>query len=557
MWEGVNYPQTALHAVSNGFTHGSLALARRLLARKPAGCDLDVGRGAGGSPLDLAVHSGLSEIALLLIRHGADVNARDGGGGTPLMRAAAIETAIGGSDLIKLLVANGARLDAADSRGRTAAHWAGAWFYHNPAAAPHFWSSHPAISLAAEYGQVDALRVLRQLDEAAGEKHAASEEGAAGGRTPHLAARIPLLRQVDKNGRTPLALAREQHGSDYALLAALRDVAEAIPLPRSLLADASFSLEELPISVDVNVDLPKDFIFIAECVPLVGRPGAADEASPAEACGCVICIPGACPSLKVSVGSRAPSAACLHNVAAELDWSERTAHAGLLRKCMDSPPHRAFALLISTKHPVLICFATARALIKLLSSDHPRAAAAAGAALYLLPSLPDLVPSGTSRGVSESWRRRVRLAAETPAGDLDSLGALLLEAEEALLVSLRTAAAAGGVWQIRQTRVYETDFRPSWRAGVRFRRFGKPATAHDLVASMCELVAAVRSTHTVLRIAEPVPDNISRDLTLHVCSPHCVCAAGGCRGLGMQYPLRLKNTNGRCVCPHMWLMSDH
>jgi ankyrin repeat protein len=86
----------ALTRCSNESSHGRTALHQAVSALSPAG--------------DLAV-------VRLLIRSGADVDARDDGGATPLHLAALA----GAPDAIRLLLASGAHHDILDNDGAPAA----------------------------------------------------------------------------------------------------------------------------------------------------------------------------------------------------------------------------------------------------------------------------------------------------------------------------------------------------------------------------------------------------------------------------------------------------
>ena len=72
----------------------------------------------GNTPLHLAARDGNDQIVKLLIAKGADVNAQNERGVTPLHLAIGHETAA------QILLDAGARTDLADGRGRTALHWA-------------------------------------------------------------------------------------------------------------------------------------------------------------------------------------------------------------------------------------------------------------------------------------------------------------------------------------------------------------------------------------------------------------------------------------------------
>lgn len=74
-----NHGQTELHRAAQ---KGDLAMARSILESDP---DQIHGKDRNGwQPLHEAVHSGHTELAKLLISHGADVNHKTSNGGTPL-----------------------------------------------------------------------------------------------------------------------------------------------------------------------------------------------------------------------------------------------------------------------------------------------------------------------------------------------------------------------------------------------------------------------------------------------------------------------------------------
>src|SRR5512140_95153 len=79
-----------------------------------------LGAGSGGNPLVCAIGNGRLEAVRLLIEHGANVEARDEWGWSPLTFAAYFRQ----MDMAKLLIANGADVDAAISRLESAAQQA-------------------------------------------------------------------------------------------------------------------------------------------------------------------------------------------------------------------------------------------------------------------------------------------------------------------------------------------------------------------------------------------------------------------------------------------------
>ena len=68
-----------------------------------------------------AVDDGHKEIVELLITEGADVNAKEDGGGTPLHHAVLF---VGDKELAELLTAKGADVNAKDNDGDTPLDWA-------------------------------------------------------------------------------------------------------------------------------------------------------------------------------------------------------------------------------------------------------------------------------------------------------------------------------------------------------------------------------------------------------------------------------------------------
>lgn len=67
------------------------------------------------TPLHLAAFNGQKQVAMLLIIHGANVNAKDANGYTPLNQAASF----GQRELMELLLAHGAEINTEDNAGWT------------------------------------------------------------------------------------------------------------------------------------------------------------------------------------------------------------------------------------------------------------------------------------------------------------------------------------------------------------------------------------------------------------------------------------------------------
>lgn len=72
-----------------------------------------------GSPLHMAVLKGSGKIVQLLLKHGADCNARDGNGLTPLIHAVIEEQ----EDIADMLLSHGARIQVVDNYQRSPLHW--------------------------------------------------------------------------------------------------------------------------------------------------------------------------------------------------------------------------------------------------------------------------------------------------------------------------------------------------------------------------------------------------------------------------------------------------
>ncbi len=101
-------PDISIHEAA---TEGNIEAVKQHLA---AGTDLNAKDGGGQTPLHRAALRGHKEIVELLIANGADRNAKDVNGRTPLHYAT-----FGYNETVKLLLANGADVNAKDRGGQT------------------------------------------------------------------------------------------------------------------------------------------------------------------------------------------------------------------------------------------------------------------------------------------------------------------------------------------------------------------------------------------------------------------------------------------------------
>jgi hypothetical protein len=112
LFSGSKHPPNAIHGAVNT---GNIKLVKQLL---DDGVDVNqkfvfADGPPGNTPLHLTSHS--KQIAELLIKRGANVNAKDSTGKTPLH-----DVAYDGSlSVLKLLIENGADVNAQDNKGRT------------------------------------------------------------------------------------------------------------------------------------------------------------------------------------------------------------------------------------------------------------------------------------------------------------------------------------------------------------------------------------------------------------------------------------------------------
>ena len=82
------------------------------------GADVTARNDTHSTPLHLASSKGSAESVDLLIQHGSDVNAKDVNQSTPLHLAASSRLKLEGT-IVRLLLKYGAEVDAKDSEGRT------------------------------------------------------------------------------------------------------------------------------------------------------------------------------------------------------------------------------------------------------------------------------------------------------------------------------------------------------------------------------------------------------------------------------------------------------
>jgi ankyrin repeat protein len=118
-----NHGRTPLHWAAAG---GHKYLVELLLVN---GADVNARNSDGQTPLHRAMvpvqkaaEKGNMEVAELLLSHGAEVNAKDDAGTTPLHLAA--QFCLGDTDMVELLLANKADVNAKDNQGFTPLHYA-------------------------------------------------------------------------------------------------------------------------------------------------------------------------------------------------------------------------------------------------------------------------------------------------------------------------------------------------------------------------------------------------------------------------------------------------
>ena len=189
------YGGTPLHSAAR---YGDLEMVRVLLEfhADVNALDLDkwtpihcVSQGPSGDASRNIPRSSLHNVTRLLLEYGADANARENGGSTPLLKAAYN----GKTEVVRVLLKGGANVDAEDNQGRSPLHE------------------------AADHGTAELVRLL--LEHGA---NASAEDNRRRAPLHEAAYRVEIVRMLleyganvraeDYLGRTPLHVAAE-HGS--------------------------------------------------------------------------------------------------------------------------------------------------------------------------------------------------------------------------------------------------------------------------------------------------------------------------------------------------------
>lgn len=215
------YRETALHMAA---CYDRMDIAKFLLANK---ADVNARDGGGRTPLNGAALAGHNDVAELLLANGADVNAKGNDGETPLHAAARN----GRTDVVKLLVANKADFNARDNQGNTPLHDAAVSFRTDTVAlllakgadvnAKNNKGETALLLTAFSRGHTDMIKLLLakgadvNAKDNAGETplHSAAENGSTDV-TTLLLANGADVNAKDNRGRTPLDMTK---GQSYSL----------------------------------------------------------------------------------------------------------------------------------------------------------------------------------------------------------------------------------------------------------------------------------------------------------------------------------------------------
>ncbi len=174
------------------YSHGVTPLSATYLGRAGVvkfklligvGADVNAKNKDGGTPLHVAAH-GHTEVAKILLEAGADVNAKNNDGGTPLHEAARHSHI----EVVKILLQAGADVNAKNNGGWTSLHWAAREYRYRTVmvkilieagarANVRTEDGRTPLHSAAWHGQTEAVRLLLE----AGAEVNAKEKG---GKTP-------------------------------------------------------------------------------------------------------------------------------------------------------------------------------------------------------------------------------------------------------------------------------------------------------------------------------------------------------------------------------------